>query len=188
MEMKIRLDPATTKRLLKEFADVEKQIPKIEAQAVNDTAKQTQTAIARGISKRVMIKVGDAKRHIRRTKATAANPNAAVVLSESQRITLRQFGAKQIRRGVSYKIARDQPRQTIKSAFGPNIDKLNNQVFVRRDKRRLPIDGPKRGPSPWGVFVMSDLEPEVLQLSGEQLEKNMERRLNVALLRRQGKI
>jgi len=188
MELKIRLDPATTKRLLSEFADLQKQMPKIEAQAVNDTAKQTQTNIARGISKRVLIKVGDAKRAVRRTKATAANPAAMVVLSESERITLRQFGARQTRTGVSYKIARDEPRKTIKSAFGPNIDKLNNQVFVRQGKRRLPIDGPKRGPSPWGVFVMSDMEPQVLELSGEQLEKNMERRLNVALLRRQGKI
>lgn len=188
MELRIRLEPAAERRLLKEFAELESQLPKIEAQAVNDTAKQTQTAIASGINKRVMIKVGDAKRHIRRTKAIAANPSASVILGESERITLRQFGARQTRAGVSYKIARDEPRKTIKSAFGPKIDLLNNQVFVREGKSRLPIEGPKLGPSPWGVFVMSDLEPQVLELSGERLQKNMERRLNVALLRRQGKI
>lgn len=188
MELIVRLEPQAIKRLLTEFGDLASNMPKYEAQAVNDTAKQTVTAIARGVNKRVFIKVGDAKRHIRRTKAVRNQPFSRIILPETQRITLRQFGARQVKRGVSYRIARDEPRKTIKGAFGPNIGKLNNQVFIRRGKPRLPIEGPMKGPSPWGVFVMSNLEPEVLQLSNENLQKNMLRRLNVALLRRQGRI
>jgi len=187
MDLVVRLNDRKRRELERMLVGIESQLPKIMAAAVNDTSKKTASAVAKGISARVAIRQKDLKPYIDRTRATAASPSAMVRLSESERIGLKYFQARQTAKGVTYRISKTEGRKMIPSAFGPNIGRLGGQVFNRRDKSRLPIDGPKRGPSPWGVFVQSGLEESVLQSTNEDLEKNMIRRVKLQLLRRAGK-
>ena len=81
--------------------------------AVNDTAMATKRQMASAIYDRIMIKKKDISPHIRVKRAHKSRPSATVSLSETHRLSLKRFGARQIKSGVSYKIERKGARQRI---------------------------------------------------------------------------
>lgn len=186
-----KLDEVT--RLL---ADVKNGVPKALVGAINDTARQTVTQISKAIREKVNIKKKDIDPHIRRTTATAGRMSARITLSESKRLGLKYFGAREygakgrgVQRqagGVSYQIDKRGGRKRIPGAFeGP--PRLGGQIFKRLGKKRLPIRK-LQGISPWGAFVMSGMRRKTQAEALALLEKNIDRRVNFLLLKQSGQI
>lgn len=163
--------------------------------AVHDTAKQLRTHISGRIRDHVTIKKQDVDQYIRIFRYTGAQ--ARVSISESQRVPLKYFAARQNKVGVTYKIKKTEARQTAPSAF--LVAKLGGHAF-RRFGQRIRQRGGRyagqlrqkivrlHGPSPWAVFRAAGLEPDALQAGESLLQKNLDRRTNLLLLRLAGKV
>ena len=165
----------------------QKQLQRAFAGANNDTAKQLRTRISSRIRGEVVIKKRDVDKLLPIARATPSKPESSVTMEESRRPSLKAFGARQTRRGVTYRIKRGGKRKRIASAFGPNIDRLGGNVFVRVGKSRLPI-AQRRGPSPWGVFTENNWTEPTEKEAAELQEKNIERRANLLWLRLTGEV
>jgi hypothetical protein len=116
--------------------------------AAGRVATQGRTAISKGIRQNINIKAGDLREQI---KVDRHKQGASITLKETDRISLKYFGAKQNKKGVTYKINKGKGRGFIKSAFVSQ--KLYGHVFKRVGKNRLPINK-LMGASAWGVFVV----------------------------------
>lgn len=170
-----------------------KKLPQELKIAVNATAKKTRTSMSREVRKELATKAKSVNKVINIvSKATAQNLTSTVRLSKTKRIPLRDFGARQVRKGVSYKISKTKGRQLAGSAFqGPRPGairaKWKGRVFKRVGKSRLPIVQ-LYGPSPWGVFVKRQLRSPVVHDSNTELAKQVQRRVRFNTLKKQGLI
>jgi hypothetical protein len=131
--------------------------------AINDSSRHTNTQLIKKIREKVAFKkVSDVKKFTKVKLAKKTALKGAVILNESARISLRYFGARQTKKGVSYRIAKDGKRPMIRGAFQgpkPGVMKASwkGNVFRRVGKARLPIIK-LQGPSPWGVTVKAELD------------------------------
>ena len=163
--------------------------------AVNATSRKT----TGGIAKQVATELATAQKNIKKTikvkqKAgkTQKVPTAIVSQTETKRIPLRDFGARQNKKGVSYKISKSKGRKTIQGAFQgpkPGVMKAGwrGRVFKRVGKSRLPIQQ-LFGASPWGVFVKNKMKKPVVKESKQELIKQIERRIRFLKLKESGAI
>jgi hypothetical protein len=176
--MKIREEHA--QELEQALRDIPGGIEKAFARASMRVAKQGVTLISADITGRVNIKKKDLKKVLRAKKR--GNTSAMSELDKSGRFPLKYFGAKQAKKGVTYKIEKSGKRSLALSAFGPEIPRLGRHVF----KRASPVEVPPKykgrnkgkkkrhdnlpiiplfGVSPWGTFVRNKmLEPTKLKL------------------------
>jgi hypothetical protein len=168
--------------------------------AVNATSKKTQG----GIAKQVATELATAQKNIKKTikiKKKASNsekvPQAVVSQTETKRIPLRDFGARQNKKGVSYKVSKSKGRKTIKSAFV--VQSLGGHVFQRRGEKARVKKGRNAGKmkqkifklfgaSPWGVFVKNKMKKPVVKESKQELIKQIERRIRFLKLKESGAI
>ena len=163
--------------------------------AVNATSKKTQG----GIAKQIATELATAQKNIKETikiKKKASNsqkvPQAVVSQTETDRIPLRDFRARQNKKGVSYKVSKSKGRKTIQGAFqGPKPGVMKSswrgRVFKRVGKSRLPIQQ-LFGASPWGVFVKNKMKKPVVKESKQELIKQIERRIRFLKLKESGAI
>jgi len=169
--------------------------------AVKEVTKAARREMAREITRKVNIKqkdlIGSKKtksEYINTYHKTSAAGfvTGEIVLSKTKRLQLIYFGARQNNKGVSYKIEKKGPRKFIKSAFimtrGKKSGTDNNFQFVtkRKGKSRLPIAGPLRGPSPWGVFVKSGMVKPVKSFAAARLRKALNEQVRLAIRRSEG--
>lgn len=150
--------------------------------AVNSTAREMKTPISRQIREVLAAPAAVVKKVINQSrKASRDRLIAGVQVDHTKRIPLRDFGARQNKRGVSYRITKGGGRKTIASAFQgpkPGVIKVSwkGHVFKRVGKARLPIRKLK-GPSPWGVFIKHNMAAKAAEEAERRLEKNIERRV-----------
>ena len=179
----------------RDLAAIGRDLRSVLPSAVNDVTRWGVTRISQRIRERVNIKAGDISPHIRRTYARPADPTSKITIEESQRLSLKYFGAKQAKRlssvagkrgasrgkalakrdarkGVFYQIMRRGGKKQVADAFGPNLDRLGKHVYKRVGKRRLPIVMLK-GPSAWGVVVQARLDRALQVETTTQLEKRI---------------
>jgi hypothetical protein len=195
----ITLDKASLRSTQNMLAGIRNGLPKALAGAVNDTVKHTKSEVSRRIRESVNIKKQDIDKYIRRSWATANVPAAQVELDKGKRIGLEHFGARQTKEGVTYAIKRGGGRQSAPRAFvvPDTARKGAGLVFKRKPAGagtadtnlvgRLPVFK-LMGPSAWGVFVMSGMLEPTKEDTAENLEKNVRRRVNLALLRKAGAV
>jgi len=161
--------------------------------AVNKTSKKTQSAIAKDIGKEIATAQKNIKKTIGiRKKATKTDPVAVVVQSKTRRLSLREFGARQTGKGVSYKVSKTAGRKVIPGAFQgprPGVIKTSwrGHAFKRAGKTRLPIIK-LMGPSPWGVFVKKKLKKPVQIDAKEELRKQIIERIRFLKVKKSGAI
>lgn len=161
------------------------------AGAINATSKKTKLQMGRDIRNTVNMKKDEAEKPLSiRASATTSNLSAVVSLRKTKRLGLRHFGARQDKRGVSYKISKTGGRARVNGAFQgptPRVMKLSwrGNAFKRVGKSRLPIVQIK-GVSAFGAYVKNNLEgPQVKEVNAE-LSKQLERRINLNILRANG--
>jgi hypothetical protein len=171
-------------RLTRAVGDARKSLPREISAAINATAKKTRLDMGRKIRSEIAVKKEPVEKVIKLVKqSTPSHFSAQVTLQESWRISLRDFGARQTRSGTSYKINKKGGRATVRSAF--MVPSMGNHVFKRTTEKRLPIVK-LMGPSPWGVFIKKKLTPVQQKEIEAELAKQIERRINLNVLRANG--
>lgn len=115
---------------------------KATASALNKVVAQAKTAMSREIRAEFVMpaaKVNEALR-INRAKASQGRFSMEASLESPRKrgrsLNLASFGARQTRRGVTFKIKRGGPRKLIPGSFLINGGKT---VMIREGKKRLPI-------------------------------------------------
>ena len=189
--IEIQINAKQLRRLREAVGKSKKSIKKELAGAINATSKKTKLQVGRDIRKTVNLKKDEAERPLSlRATATETNLVAVVSLKKTRRLGLRHFGARQDKRGVSYKIGKTGGRSRVAGAFQgpkPGVMKMSwkGNAFKRVGKDRLPIIMLK-GVSAFGAYAKNELEgPQVKEINAE-LSKQMERRINLNILRANG--
>lgn len=189
--IEIEIKPNQLKRLREAVGKSKKNLKKELAGAINATSKKTKLQVGRDIRKTVNLKKDEAEKPLSlRATATESSLVAIVSLKKTKRLGLRHFGARQDKRGVSYKISKTGGRSRVNGAFQgpkPGVMKISwkGNAFKRVGKERLPIIMLK-GVSAFGAYAKNDLEgPQVKEINKE-LSKQMERRINLNILRANG--
>lgn len=191
--MRISIDPSQIARMKKAIDDTGRNLRKELAIACNQTANKSKSTIAKQIGR----ELATSQKNIRTTirivsKAKDSDIQAVVEVKKEKRISLKEFGARQTKTGVSYKISKSRGRKTIPGAFqGPKPGSINvktkGNVFKRVGKSRLPIVK-LFGPSSWGVFVVGKKQgPSVAETEAE-LKKQIDRRIRFIELKASGAI
>lgn len=191
--MRITIDPSQIARMKKAIEYTGRSLRKELAVACNATAAKGKSIIAKQISK----ELATPQKNIRATisqsrKAKDSDISATLEVRKDRRISLKEFGARQTKTGVSYKISKTRGRKSIPGAFqGPRPGLINvktkGNVFKRVGKARLPIVK-LYGPSSWGVFVVGKKQgPSVTEIEAE-LKKQIDRRIRFIELKASGAI
>lgn len=189
--MVIEVDAQQLKQLTDAVHRSGKNLNKEIAGAINAVAKKTKLKIGRDIRATVNLKKEESERPLKmRATATAGSLQAVVTLKKTQRLGLRHFGAKQDKKGVTYKISKKGGRQRVNGAFQgprPGLIKVSwkGNVFIRAGKDRLPIVQ-LQGVSAWGAYVKNNLEGPQVQAINDELSKQIERRIKLNVLRANG--
>ena len=133
------------------FPDVQRAIDnlsadianKVTARAVNRTVEQAKTAMVKEIRSTYAVTSSYVRERLRIKRATFKagqfGIRAELIGGDGKRRSANviNFGARQIRKGVSIKVRRDKRRSVIKSAFIANNGRT---VFRRTGAARLPIE------------------------------------------------
>lgn len=191
----VKFDQRKIAELEKSLGAKKKRLPVEIKIAVNATARKAVGLISKNVRAELNVKakyIKDKRLIDVRPKATESTLTARVTLKKSARIPLREFGARQTKRGVSYRISKTQGRSIASGAFqGPRPGVINikwrGRVFKRVGKNRLPITQ-LYGPSPWGVFVKKSMREPVVFDTEKELQKQLDRRIRKNVLQSQGVI
>jgi hypothetical protein len=187
----IEVDAKQLNRLIKATEKSGKQFPKEMSAAINTVAKKTRLNIGRDIRGVVAIKKDRSEKPITLPKiATPQSMVARVSIAKERREGLQHFTARQDKRGVSYKISKVGGRKRINGAFmGPRpgtlAPRLHGGVFRRVSKSRLPIVK-LYGVSPFGAYAKNNFEATEVGFISKNLQAQMERRINLNILRANG--
>lgn len=154
------------------------------------TARKTKSLIAKEVTKELAVPQKIVRAEL--SQARREPTGAEVALRKTARIPLRDFKARQVRSGVSYKISKTKGRKRIDGAFqGPRpgvvFTKFRGHVFTRVGTARLPIRK-LYGVSPWGVFAINKQQKQVTPKVNQELRKQLADRLRYQKLKKSGAI
>ena len=192
MPATISIDTDQLDRLKKLFKDSKPKVAQQLSIAINETQKKITVKASRAITEELAVKSSVVKQKIKAKRATKSDLSAKVTVKASNRLSLREFGAKQNKKGVTYKISKTKGRKLIAGAFQgpkPGVVKISwrGNVFKREGKARLPIIK-RSGPSPWGVYVKSGKDPGIRREARKVLREQIERRIKFIQLKQSGEI
>lgn len=185
--MNVTVDQAMAKRVSKIIENLGFNARKELRIAVNKTASKVESTAAKEIYKELATTQKAIKRQITIKRAAGNEYLASVIVSKSKKIPLKEFGARHVRNGVTYRVSRTQGRKTLRDAFmGPKpgvmATKLKGQVYARQQKQRKPIFV-KYGPSPWGVFTRGGKVQPTVKFGIDELNKQVIERIRFLTLK-----
>ena len=187
----IEVDAKQLKQLREAVGKAKKKFGRELAASINAAAKKTKLDIGRDVRSVIAIKKKESEAPLKvSAKATAESPQTTVSIGKTKRLGLRHFGARQDKRGVSYKISKQGGRQRIEGAFQgprPGVQKMSwrGNVFKRAGILRLPIIH-LRGVSAFGAYAKNNFtKPQIKRINAE-LKKQIERRIKLNVLRANG--
>ena len=117
-------------------------------------------------------------------KANQYKQSVTLRFKASQRIPLKEFKARQLKKGVSYKTSKRKGRQSIPGAF--IVDRYGGNVYKRPGKSRA-VGGRKKGPSPWGVYVKNHYRPQTVKSLDSEMRKQLVKRTRDIRAKMEGK-
>jgi hypothetical protein len=187
----IEIDATQLASLGEAVAKAGKSLKKELAGAINAVSKKTKLEMGRDVRATINIKKDESEKPLSiRATATSNNLSAIVSLKKTKRLGLRHFAARQDKRGVSYKISKKGKRSRVDGAFqGPTPARGNvkwkGNAFKRVGQSRLPIIQIK-GVSAFGAYTKNNLAGPQAEVVSAELSKQMERRINLNVLRAAG--
>lgn len=188
MKLSVTVDKRQLRSIEKTLGEIGVKVPRVLASSVNDTTKKQKTKVSRQIRQFVNIKKRDIDRHISFSRASVRRPSAEFRVAKGQRLPLKYFGARQTKKGVTYRISRlGKGRKMIAGAFGPKIPRLGGHVFRRRGRKRLPIVK-LHGPSVLAVFHTVRTVKQTSKDMSDDLYKAIDRRVGFELAKFRGSI
>ena len=181
----ISVDKASIERIKTALGDLSRRMPRELATAINATAKKVRFEAAKELKKSLKVPVRILKKVIAtKSKAKADSLQAVIGLWEGHPIPLKYFGAKQIKRGVTYKIdPRLKGKSVLRDAFIPT--QYGGRVYRRKGKARGPLEQ-VYGPKPGDVFAQTDLIAKATAVARTELPKQIERRIRFLTLKASG--
>ena len=194
----IRIEAVGIRELERAFGKAVHRIPREIEIAIN----QSMISIRAGMAKQVREKLNITATRLKGGKYAKdplirirkARPNSLygwVSLSHKRRPGLGSFGAKQNKKGVTYRIARGGKKSFAPKAFmGPNpkvkAPKLHGGAFKRKGPNRLPIVK-LHALSAWAAYLKNNMRPRTVKEGEASLRKKIEKRTRDRL-RREGLI
>lgn len=189
--MAIEINADQLNRLSHAAIGAKKSLTKELAAAINAVSKKTKLEMGREIRATVNLKKDEAEKPLSiRAAASPQSLQAIVSLKKTPRLGLRHFGARQDKRGVSFKISKRGGRGRVDGAFmGPKPGAVKTSwrgnAFKRVGSGRLPIIQIK-GVSAFGAYVKNNLAGPQVEAVNAELTKQIERRINLNVLRANG--
>lgn len=186
---KIRMKKNTITPALKNFRkNVTGQLQIV----ASKTAKKTRTFMVKDLQKTLGFNVTQKKLKQTITSRKSGWTKHTITLPKEFRQPLRDFKARHIKAGVSYKIDSRAGRQVAPGAFmGPKPGTIhtpwNGRAFKRLTKKRLPI-AQLHGASPWGIFTKNKRTKLVVKEANKILRAELAERLRYLTLKNQGVI
>lgn len=201
--MAIEIDASQMKRLEEAVKRAGKKIAKEVAGAINQVAKKTRLDMGRQVRETIALKKAESEKPISvAVDATAADLRALVRLKKTPRLGLRHFGAKQDKKGVTYKIAKQGGRKRVNGAFlgpKPGVVKTSwkGNVFIRYGAKVVATKGRYKGTlrqqikqikgvSAYGAYAKNELAVPLSADVLAELTKQIDRRINLNVLRAEG--
>ncbi len=183
MQVEIKLDKKKLREIEIMLRGVKNGMPRVVSGAINKTAAPAKTQISREIRQEIAVKAKDVKKSIILKKASYTKWAALISISR-RRLPVIVFGAKQNKKGVSYRIQKTGGRKRIGSAFIATMKSGHTGVFKRKGAARLPIVQ-LRGPSLGEVFDKNvSLVQRITTEAYKRLDHNIYDQLNYVLSRR----
>lgn len=136
--------------------------------AANRTLTGARAEASKSLRKRVNLKAGTIKDQMRTYKASTARPAARIEVPYSP-ISLKRYGARQVRSGLSVRVLKTGGRKRIKSGF--IVDKIGGHSFLRIGKSRTPIK------KLYGPTLQSQVEVVIPKLQEDYIDPTFEKRL-----------
>jgi len=124
------------------------QAPHVIRRGLNRAGGKVRTKVIRALRDQTGAKYGAVKKALR-TKKASYNRLEYRIEASGQHISLKEFGARQTKKGVS--AAPWNQRRIFPHTFGPRIGKLGGHVFVRTTKDRRPLE------KLWGPAIPKEL-------------------------------
>lgn len=175
MKISIQYDDRALKDLL---SGLRRELqPRVIAAAINDTAKHVKAKSSTDIRQKFAIKKADLDRHIAINKASPVKLEAVVSVA-GEPIPVMKFGARQIRKGVSFKILKAGGRKVLRRGFIAKMPSGHTGVFRRAGTRRLPIIEQKvvTPPTMWKQII-----GKVKDDAGDFLLRRLQARVGLAV-------
>lgn len=199
----IKIKVSGLKELEKAANNTSKNLSKNLATAINKATTQVYSATSNPIGatqqirEYLALKSKDVKKSLKKGPRAKANRLYSYVnIDKDKRINLINFGARQTKAGVAYRIEKNGGRKTAKGAFiAPTKNRKSGetsgkQVFRRKTKSpnydgRLPLMK-LQGVSVWGVVVENKIDAKLFKTAEYRLNYQIEEQAK-SLVRRFGK-
>lgn len=152
--------------------------------AVSKTSKKTKLESARRLKFVLPAPTRVLKKAIISGKSRNEGLSQEVVLWQGHPIPLKHLGARQTRKGVTYKSGLGQ-KGFAQSAF--TVDRFGRNVFKRSGKSRVPIDK-LYGPSPGEMYESGGVAKKAIEVATQELPKQIKERVRFLTLKAQGKL
>ena len=177
--LEIRYDNDKIKRFERELAGFPRNsLPKVMSRGLNRTATEARTRASRLLSQKIGVKVKDIRERVTLQRASYSKWRSFVKISR-RRIPLISFGARQTKKGVTYK--KEGERILIRHAFKATMKSGHTGIFKRKFSSRLPISE-LRGPSLGQVFVGApEAADAIYRESMQRLSKNIHDQVRLIL-------
>jgi len=172
--VEIKLNEAELARVRKKLSGIRGAMPRVMSRSINRTAASGRVEVARRIASAVKLTQTVVKKAIRLYKATYTRWRANLSLSDKG-IPLIRYGARQLKKGVTYQLARGGGRQLMRGAFKATMPSGHTGVFLRAPRAgRLPIKE-QYGPSLGQLFERtSAIAAEIREKMSVTLKKNID--------------
>ncbi len=197
----LRLDAAQFDRAQRLLRAIAGGVELAGARSINDTLRAIRASAVRKIKRKLAVKAKNIRERISLVKATKATQRGKMIVTGESRLPLFLFGAKQRKKGVSYKIKPGEKRKVIPGAFthagrpyvfvrefadadSPGQRATAGEDFAGRKRvGRRPIR-PVFGPSIGQIFV-DEVQLTIEAEAAKKLEERLEFHTD-ALLRKAG--
>lgn len=194
----LKIDYESAEALKTLMRGVEKDIRKEVKVAVNKAGKSMESQMAKMVRTEINVSSRAVKKVITRPRlASETQLRTEIVVAKNKRISLKEFGARQSKTGVSYRISKKGGKKTIKGAF--IVESLGGHVYVRSGPKvemtRGKYKGQKRqqifkrfGPSIWGYFANKKVLLDVQTRANAELEKQVAERVRFLTVKAANKL
>lgn len=192
MPASIRVDTERLKALKEAFGNSASKVKSELRIAINETLKATGTQVARIVTEELTAKVSVVKKAVRPRRAKNTELKAILTVKKEKKLPLKEFQARHIKKGVSYKINKREGTKLLPGAFqggkpGKKTARWSKNVMMRVGASKTPIQV-KYGVSPWGVYVKKNKDVQVRWDARKRLRKEIDERIRVQMLRQSGVI
>lgn len=204
----IKLDQRKYRRIQSLLKSVPRDLPKILSRALNRTIKPAKTEVSKGLRKEINIKAAEVKKGTKVNKASTARLITSIILSH-KKIPIVKFGAKQTKKGVTFKVYKKKGRKTMEGAFlatmssghkgvfrrgiGQNRRQINQIRSTRKSEKSSQVTkhniyiGEQFGTSLHKAFAKSEqLIKNIIAKAYQRLDHNIEAQIKYVFSRRKG--